>query len=208
MQTAVNKFGAVGLGLGLLFCAGCAATAAGSLKVDYQSAATLSNVGNLEVDVRCETPAAEPEKSKIIDAVVMRLRNLAVFKKVYSAEQASPEDIADLKLNVRVTNIKRVTKASRLWFGSMAGQGRIKANIELFDLLANIKVRQATVEGVTSIGTAFSGSTEEAIDKLAEAIAEYFQANLLNNVSVKAAGTGSGVPLPAASIGGDKAVGN
>ncbi len=205
MRTFLNKFYVAILIMSLLSIAGCAASAGGTLKVDYPSAANLSNVGNLEVIVRCETSQAEKEKGPIETAVVMRLRNLAVFKKVYLAPGSAGET-PDLRLTVVVTNIKRVTKASRLWFGSMAGQGKIKANIELYDLQSNLKVRQATVEGVTSNGTVFSGSTDEAIDKLAEAIANYFQENLLKDVSAQ--GTGTSAPLPAVSPQADKAVGN
>ena len=183
----------------LLLGAGCAAT--GSLDVDYSAVSQLSNTGNLEVDVICNSAEEEKERANIEQAVVSHLQKLGVFKNVYGQANSTGYN-SDVRLEVTVTSIKRVSKSARWWLGSMAGRGKIEASIDIFDLHTKMKVARAKVFGETSGGTAFAGTTGEAIDKLAESIEGIFR----NKVFSTPVDTGSEVKNAVPSMQTLKAV--
>ncbi|MBU1045249.1 MAG: DUF4410 domain-containing protein [Candidatus Omnitrophica bacterium] len=163
--------------------AGCS-TPSNSLKVDYSDISKLSSAGNLEVVVICKAKTAEKEIVKIGDAVVSQLKNIGVFKNVYGV-QSNGRMTSDLRLEVTITALKPVSKSARFLIGALAGQGKIEARIDLLDLAAKRQVVWANVSGSTSTGSALAGTTEEAIDQLAAAIAKIFQEKVLKQTVVK-----------------------
>ncbi|MFH1061492.1 MAG: DUF4410 domain-containing protein [Candidatus Omnitrophota bacterium] len=178
--------------------AGCS-TANSLLNVDYSGISQLTNTGNLEIVVICKSPKANKEKLKIENAVVKNLQNLGLFKNVYGTREGS-NFTSDLRLEVTVTAIKPVSKSARFLIGAMAGQGKIEATIDLFDLVANKQVVWAKVAGTTSTGSALAGTTEEAINKLAEAIAKIFQEKAGKNSSLNQ-GEAKVQPVPITDLG-------
>ena len=167
---------------GMFLLSGCASS--GACIVDYTSGVKATNADNLLIEVTCQDPQAEQEKLKIENALVWKLGELSAFKNIYLSSPTSLQP-ADIKLNVIITRIKRISKSTRFWLGSTAGRGRITADIEVFDLLANRKIIQAKVEGVTSSGTVMSGTTEEAINELAKSISSFLKENILQGVAAQ-----------------------
>lgn len=158
---------------------GCS-TAGNSLKVDYSGIASLSDTANLQVAVICKAPKAEKEKSKIEDSVIARIKKMGIFNNVYTV-QAIPETDLDLRLEITVTAFKPVSKSARFWIGAMAGKGKIEATIDIYNLVSNRKIARASVSGSTSSGSALAGTTQEAIDKLADAIVGIFKEKFEQN---------------------------
>jgi Domain of unknown function (DUF4410) len=157
----------------ITLCSGCS-TASSSLKVDYSGIEQLSNTGNMEIVVICKSLKAEKEKSNIEKAVLLQMQKLGVFKNVYTADSGA-NYTSDLRMEITVTAIKPVSASARFLVGAMAGQGKVEANIDLFDLSVKKQILWAKVSGVTSTGSALAGTTQEAINQLAEAIGKIFQ---------------------------------
>lgn len=157
----------------MALCSGCS-NASSSLKVDYSGIEQLSNTGNLEIVVICKASKAKKEKLNIEKAVLSEMQKLGMFKSVYAADSAG-NYTSDLRMEITVTAIKRVSASARFLVGAMAGQGKVEANIDLFDLTVKKQILWAKVSGATSTGSAFAGTTQEAINQLAEAIGKIFQ---------------------------------
>jgi hypothetical protein len=129
------------------------------VSMDNIQVSTSSDVGNAGAEVR-----------SLNDAVLSGLRETGLFASV-SEVDASTNSIAQPGIRVQstITAIKPISTASRDWFGGLAGQAKIVAQVTVSDVNSG-----KTIETFEAIGlsgsTAKAGTTLEAIQSAAAAI--------------------------------------
>jgi hypothetical protein len=75
-----------------------------------------------------------------------------------------------MKIHSEITAIKKVSDSSRLWFGGLAGQARVVAQVTISDLGSGQAIEIFATEG-RSGQSARAGTTDEAIQLAAEQVA-------------------------------------
>jgi len=76
-----------------------------------------------------------------------------------------------------VTDVRGVSGLSRFLFGAMAGRASIRADVQLVELATGEKIGAFSIEGKSSGGTVFAGTTSQALEKTGEGVAEYINAH-------------------------------
>jgi hypothetical protein len=85
--------------------------------------------------------------------------------------------VADLRLRARITELNKVGTTSRLLLGGLAGRGKVVVVSELLDTRSGQNIGSFNAEGQSSGGSAFAGTTEQAIERAAEQIVEFVVRN-------------------------------
>jgi uncharacterized lipoprotein YajG len=150
--------------------AGCAST--GELRSITPVASRLSTYRAPVVDVSSAVPEASQETTQLETMAVTQLRSRGVYEKVM-AGSAAGDAAADLRLRARITELNRVGTGSRLLLGALAGRAKVVVAAELVDARSGQRVGSFTAEGQSSGGTAFAGTTEQAIERAVEQIVEF-----------------------------------
>jgi len=114
-------------------------------------------------------PRLQPEQAVFNDRVVSALRETSLFPSV-EADRLTNGCGAGMKIHSEITAIKKVSDASRLWFGGLAGQARVVAQVTISDVGSGQTIETFTAEG-RSGQSARSGTTDEAIQLAAEQVA-------------------------------------
>ncbi len=151
---------------------GCAASS--MLVVHKPISVQLSNYKNLVVNVDTVVANSDKERTFVETLLISKLKESGAFEKIYS-EKIDSLNNADIKLDVIIKELKKVSNSARIMVGALAGRGKITADIKLSDVKENNIISEATVEGITSGGSVMAGTTEQAIDKLVEEIIKFFQ---------------------------------
>jgi hypothetical protein len=100
-----------------------------------------------------------------------------MFERVYSAA-ASAGQPAELALVVTVTKIRRVDAGSRVILGAFAGQGEVIVQVDLVNGHTGALLASAVIEGKTSGGTIFAGTTPQAAERVTEQVIDFVVSNL------------------------------
>ena len=99
-----------------------------------------------------------------------QLRTQRLYQRVLmSGMPGSP----DLILDVRFTRVNDVSSTERSLTGGMRGQALVAARVSLIDVASNHEVAAFNAEGRSSGGSAFAGTTDDAVMELSNAIVEY-----------------------------------
>jgi hypothetical protein len=159
----------------MLLMTGCAST--GSLQVQKPMTASLGSYKILAVDVLAQSAVSEEDMEKeLAGMIVVKLREKNLFEKVYST-RATVEKTFDLKLVVNLTSVTKVGSNARVWLGAFAGQGVLEGDVQIIDGKSSQVLAKATVQGTTSAGTAFSGTTSQAVERMAEQVVDFVAKN-------------------------------
>ena len=142
---------------------GCAATSA--IEVQQRPTRTASMRTALVV-VTTSVERSEQTAREIEGAIVEHLRRRNTFERVYSSfsRQGRPVDVT---LEANVTRFQGVSDVARNYAGAFAGQAVIVADLVLKSSTGET-LAAATVEGKSSAGSAFAGTTQQAIQLVAE----------------------------------------
>ena len=106
--------------------------------------------------------------------VQYHIYSLDLFEDVVEIECPTyAENIIALK--GEITYLKRVTKATRILAGYMAGRARVDVDIQLVDFQTGDVVGAASVKGTSTGGSAFAGTTEQAYENAAQIIADFIK---------------------------------
>lgn len=159
----------------LMVLVGCAST--GTLKSTMLSDVKLSNFKTIVIHVSSQVPEASNEVIQLESLTITKLREKGLFEKVI-AGSASPDAQADLKIDVEITKLKKVTAAARAMLGALAGRGGVVLNAKLIDLNTEEIISTFEAEGKSSGGSIFAGTTNQAIEQAASQIVEYVQGNM------------------------------
>lgn len=148
---------------------GCAATTRQT--VLQPLTVSLKSAAHIVVDVASNGPVTAAEAESFASQVVAKLDATGKFSDV--ARKGSMIGSEDLLVKCEVSDIRRVTTAARALVGAMAGRASMDVHVTLIEPASGKTVGEANVSGVSSGGTIFAGTTEQAIEKAAEAVADY-----------------------------------
>ena len=169
MRTRVVSTGVFLLAsIALIGCASGGTTTA----VQPLTASLGSSYKTVLVDVSTSVPDTNSDAQALENEIITELRKNTSFTKVISATGA-PDAKVDLRLKAKIVDMKKVSAGKRVMLGGLAGRGRVKVDTDLVDGKSGKVLGSFTSEGKTSGGTAFAGTTEQALRRAAEEIAGF-----------------------------------
>lgn len=149
---------------------GCASDS--TTHVYKRPATPLRTYRTLGVEISSTVDAAGDVVEQLEKAIIGPLRERQLFAHVSSAA-TSTDQAYDLKLAVVVTALRRVGIADRLQSGALAGRGTVDADISLIDGKSQETLAKAKATGQTSVDLLFSGTTLQAVRRVAEEVVAF-----------------------------------
>ena len=117
-------------------------------------------------------------KKKGVNKLVDELKNQIIAdlnkEKLFKILDANGE----LKLNIEITKIKQVSGAARILLGALAGRAKVYAKCEIVDSKTNEVLRKFEVDGESSGGSIFAGTTNQAIKEISKSVINYIKGNM------------------------------
>lgn len=169
----VVRYGII-LMLAVFLVGGCASV--GTLHTTTPMMIKLAQYKTILVRVWSQVPESTQEVIELETMVIAKLRERNLFEKVVS-DLTSP-DAADLRLNLRIVHLKKVSPGARVMLGALAGQAVIVVDAELVDQGTGKSIGNFLAEGKSSGGTVFAGTTTQAIERVVEQIVEFLVKNI------------------------------
>ena len=117
------------------------------------------------------------ELSDLRGLTVSRILSMNAFKRVQLASESDIYDEGSLLINVSISKIRKVGKATRFMIGAFAGKASMDVDITFIDDSNNKVLGSYTATG-SSGGTGLSGGTSDAVEKTSEAIVDVIKNNL------------------------------
>jgi len=149
---------------------GCAATA--SLEATHPLSIPLAGhpVAMLEVH------GADPKYDETVRIVEAKLAAHLLQEKIFRSVVTDPEPTVtpSISIDVEVVDDHEVSGTERVLFGTFAGQGAVTLNVEITEPPGGEGICSLRVSGKSSGGTAFSGTTSQAIDQAVDKLVSYF----------------------------------
>lgn len=109
-------------------------------------------------------PANDSEAQQIENIAAYRIRTLCGYPTVLTY-RVSPTTPAELLVDLRIGSVERVGSGERAALGGLAGQARVALALDLIEVSSGSRVGAVQIEGLSSGGSAFAGTTEEAIEQ-------------------------------------------
>lgn len=153
---------------------GCASK--GAIKVSSPVSVKLADYRKLALNVSSEVEKSSDQVVKLGNLIQQKLREKNLFERIYLASSA-PEETADLQLEVKILKMREVSATTRILFGAFAGRSKLLADVRLVDIKTGSEIGAFQAEGKSSGGTIFAGTTDQAIERVAEQIADFVQKN-------------------------------
>jgi hypothetical protein len=163
----------------LSLATGCASS--GSFTMNQPVSVKLSHFKSATVAVKSGLNGA-PERldeymEQLESRIVVKLREQALFGKIYS--HAETDSHADLGITVTITKIRDINDYDRVMWGALAGQATTHAKVDITDLATGKLIGSGEIVGKSSDnGTVFSGTTPQAVDRVADAVVDLVKSNL------------------------------
>jgi hypothetical protein len=154
---------------------GCASR--GAIKETTPMTLKLSTYKTMLFSVSSQVSGSSEEMVQLETLTIAKLREKRLFDKVISGS-SSPDAQADLQLNARIIQLKRVSSGARVMVGAMAGRAGIDVEVELLDLKGSKSIGTFIAQGRSSGGTVFAGTTPQAVERAVEQIVEFIQKNM------------------------------
>ncbi|MGD2295689.1 MAG: hypothetical protein PVF22_07625 [Candidatus Aminicenantes bacterium] len=155
--------------------AGCASQ--GTLVTTQPVSTGLSNYRSILVNVTSGISGSELEITKLETMLVTMLRQGGRFEKIIGGS-VSQETPVDLRLNVAIVRLKKVSSGERALVGALAGRARVLCHSELVQARDMRKIGEFQAEGKSSGGSVFAKGTDQAIQRVAEKIVEFLYNNM------------------------------
>ncbi|MBI2344077.1 MAG: DUF4410 domain-containing protein [Deltaproteobacteria bacterium] len=105
------------------------------------------------------------EAEHLAEALVIHLKRAQLFREVFLSHDANAKSSA-LLLQGNIGQVRRVSKTARILFGGLAGRSKIVITVQLTDARTRGSVGEFHVEGKSSGGTIFAGTTDQAAEKV------------------------------------------
>ncbi|HEU6447891.1 MAG TPA: DUF4410 domain-containing protein [Verrucomicrobiae bacterium] len=160
-----------------LFDAGCAST--GNVTMSQPLSMKLSQFKSATVEVKSSMSKAPNRLDEFMvqleSRIIAKLRAQKTFEKIYS--QAETDSHADLRVTVTITRIRDLDNFDRLMWGALAGQAKTEATVELREQATGKLIGAGRIEGKSSNGTVLSGTTPEAVDRVADEVVNLIKKN-------------------------------
>jgi hypothetical protein len=153
-----------------LLATGCAST--GKSTMSQPLSVKLSKFKSATVEVK-STISKAPEKLdeflvQLESRIIAKLRERKAFEKIYS--QAETDSISDLRITVIITKMRDIDNFDRVMWGAFAGQAKTQAFVEFKEQTTGRLIGSGEIEGKSSNGTVLSGTTTEAVDRVADEV--------------------------------------
>jgi hypothetical protein len=157
-----------GLFVGSIF-SGCASSSGTISPVHPVMTYKPAPFDSIQVATTSDLADLESEKQSFNDHVLSDLRETGIFTNV-SELNTNNSAATGIKVESKITEIKKVSEDARLWFGGLAGRARIAVQVTVIDLGSGKQVETFEAIGISG-GSARSGTTEEAVERAAEQVA-------------------------------------
>ena len=168
------KHGVIFIFISILL-SGCASR--GTIKETTPMSLKLSTYKTMLFSTSSQIAGISEEIVQLEAVTIAKLREKGLFDKVISG-LSSPDAQADLRLNAKIIQLKRVSSGARVMVGAMAGRAGIDVEVELFDVKESKNIGTFVTQGRSSGGTVFAGTTPQAIERAAEQIVEFIRKNM------------------------------
>ena len=159
----------------LIFLDGCASR--GAIKETTPMTLKLSIYKTMLFNISSQVAGSSEEIVQLETVTIAKLREKGLFDKVISGS-SSPNAQADLRLNAKIVQLKRVSPGARVMVGAMAGRAGIDVEVELVDLKESKTIGTFIAQGRSSGGTVFARTTPQAVERAAEQIVEFIRKNM------------------------------
>jgi len=156
------------LSICLFFIYSCASTSSIQPTGNTFSKGILDNYKTIKFEVSTVLSDRQDEVKELQQKIIEKIKEKGLESKL--------SENPDLKVLIKITDVKGVSTAGRLMFGALAGRATVQAQVELIDTNKG-KIGELQAEGKSSGGTIFAGTTSQALEKLADQIVEYIAKN-------------------------------
>jgi hypothetical protein len=148
-----------------IFLFGCASTGTiQSVGDNAPEKGILSNYNAIKFEVSTSLPDRQDEVKELQQKIIEKAKEKGLESKL--------SENPNLKVLIKITDVRGVSTAGRILFGGLAGRATVKAQVELIDTVKG-KIGELEAEGKSSGGTVFAGTTSQALERLAEQIVDY-----------------------------------
>lgn len=111
----------------------------------------------------------EPQKRLLNALIISDLQETNKFARV-SGNQIAMSPNSGIKVNADIKEVDAVSDIARVMVGAFAGQARILVQVTISDLKSGNQLETFAAEGKSSAGYAFAGTTDQAVQRVAEKI--------------------------------------
>jgi hypothetical protein len=108
--------------------------------------------------------------------IIAKLRARRTFEKTNA--NAAKDSTEELEIQVIITSIRDVDNFDRVMWGAFAGQAKSKATITFTERASGKLIGSGEIEGKSSGGSVFAGTTVEAVDRVADEVVRLVVENL------------------------------
>jgi Domain of unknown function (DUF4410) len=120
------------------------------------------------VETSSSLPEAKVDEQSLNDKIIGGLRETGLFGSV-TGNQADIHSGSGMLVKADLQEIERVSPGARTWFGALAGQARIMAQVTVSDLTSGNQIQTFKVEGQSG-ASAGAGTTDEAAQRAAQLV--------------------------------------
>jgi len=133
------------------------------------------NYKKAAVSVSSEVSDAKKEVNNLENLILARLKGREIFDDVYLGWMPSASN-ADLGINIKIVEMKRVSRVKRFVLGILAGRSSVTVDINLIDLITQETIGNFRTKGQSAAGSSIdSGTTLESISPIADKLVEFIQ---------------------------------
>jgi hypothetical protein len=145
---------------------GCASTS--SVNSTLAPTVSLDGFKTISVAVQTKVEDSEKEVKTFKEILISELKK----KNKWEVVDGNPQ--CQLGLSATITNLNKVGGASRILLGALAGRASVDVDVVVKDAKGKV-ISQFVVNGKSSGGTIFAGTTDQALEKAAEQIAAFME---------------------------------
>jgi hypothetical protein len=149
------------LAASLIFGVGC--SAGGTINHTLRSTVPLETFKTLQVNVDSKVADSEKDKTTMLILLTQKLKESGKW---------DVKESGQLRVDVVITDMRRVSQTARVLLGAFAGKAKTTAEVTVSKLPSGEKVSSFTVEGESSGGSVFAGGTDESVLMAATKIVE------------------------------------
>jgi len=162
----------------MLFGTGCASSGTSIVREPMNVKLGQYKSVTVEVSSAMEKP---PEKlsefmAQLESRIIAKLRDNKTFEKIYPA--AATDSPSELRLLLRITGVRDIDNFNRVMWGAFAGQANTRARFEVREKQTDKLLGAVDIEGKSSGGSVFAGTTPESVDRVADEVVRAVQDNL------------------------------
>lgn len=162
----------------LIFSTGCASSGTSTVRQPFSTKLGQFKSASVKVSSSIAKPPTGLNEfmAQLEARIVAKLREKQILEKVYS-HVAAGDSKPDLDLFIVITSVRDVTSFDRVMWGAMAGQATTKATVAVRNRASGELIGSGDIEGKSSGGSVFAGTTTEAVDRVADEVVKLIESN-------------------------------